>query len=453
MGRSTISALLALTWIAVAACSGGASDDDSDDDAGASGSSGKGGGSSGRGGSSTGDAGEGDAQAGQGPGQGGTSGGSGGSGGSGTNAGEAGAGSGRGGSSGATGGGGSGGNAASGGSGGSTAQGAVPAELVGIWQETRASAGDYTNGFGEDFSITSGFSVQLKIAANGSYYFAHFASGASQTCRDVSYFDQSVGVAKLDGDTLTLMPSERRLDVTDCSNTGSVDVPLDPIPLTIGIKDAFHYYGGLRTYSMHVEGGPHPLDLTLLVRPPLEDPEQPAQPSDFMLGADPPYQELQGLWAPSSGSDTTFIDPASGEYYFPELNGSPHQWIRFTGDNYEAASALSAMNAEGVCKLDGIYYETGSALLQVTEDVGGQGNHFVGHMRLDAAGAVLILRVRECGDDDATYTYELPPFQSYYRFLLFTEDPVIFSLDCGAFPQSEWQPMLCTNAQQSYYPR
>lgn len=450
MGKITISALVASTWIVVAACSGAASDD-ADDDAGASGSSGKGGGTSGRGGSSTADAGEGAAQAGDGPHQGGTGGGFGGSSGTGTGTGEAGAG--RGGSGGAIGDAGSGGTLGSGGTAGSTAMGSVPAELVGIWQETRASAGDYTNGFGEDFSITSGFSVQLKIAANGSYYFAHFASGASQTCREVSYYDQSVGVAKLEGDTLTLLPSERRMDVTDCTDSGSFDVALDPIPLTIDVKDAFHYYGGLRTSVMHVEGGPHPLDLTLLVRPPLETPEQAAQPSDFMLGVDPPYQELQGLWAPSSGSDTTFIDTVRDEYYFPEPNGARHQWIRFTGDSYEAAAALNGMNADGVCKLDGIYYETGSALLQVVEDVGGQGNHFVGHMRLDAARGILILRVRECGEDDGTYTYGLPAYQSYYRFVFFTEDPVSFSLDCSAFPQSEWQPMLCTDAQESYYPR
>ena len=78
----------------------------------------------------------------------------------------------------------------------------VPDELVGVWQETRASGGTYESSFGETFDVTSGFTVELKISSNGSYYFAHFAEGASVSCASVSYFDQSVGSVVLDGDVL-----------------------------------------------------------------------------------------------------------------------------------------------------------------------------------------------------------------------------------------------------------
>jgi len=324
--------------------------------------------------------------------------------------------------------------------------GSVPEELVGVWQETRASAGEYTNEFGESFDITSGFSVQLKIASNGAYYFAHLASGAAASCDSVSYFDQSVGVAELEGDTLTLFPDERRLDVTDCEGSESEVLANDAIPLSISLEDSEHYYGGLRTHIMHVDGGPHPLDLTLLHRPPPDDPVQPDQPSDFVLGATGPFADFQGLWVPDTGTDSDFFDPSTGEFYFPELNGSPHQWIRFYGDAYETAVALQNYNAEGACKGDLIYYEQGLGLFQVTEDVGGQGTHFVGHGRLAATAARLIVNVRECDENDGVYEYAVEPLMSYYRFIYFTPDspPESLFLDCGTFPQSEWQSTLCT---------
>jgi hypothetical protein len=185
-----------------------------------------------------------------------------------------------------------------GGAGGDTGsvspQDAVPPQLVGIWQETRASSGEYTNAYGEDFSMTSGFDVQLKIAANGSYYFAHFASGVSASCTHVTQFEQSVGTAALDGSTLRLYPSERRLDVQDCSGSTSLDLGTDPFALEIVVGDAWHEYGHIRTWSMQATGGPHPYDLMLVHRVPLASPAQPDQPSEFVLGEDPPYAELQG---------------------------------------------------------------------------------------------------------------------------------------------------------------
>jgi len=333
-----------------------------------------------------------------------------------------------------------------GGSGGGGVTGAVPAELVGVWQETRASGGTYESAYGSTFEVTSGFSVQLKISSNGAYYFAHFAEGASIDCQTVSYFDQSVGTVVLDGNVLTFHPSERRLDITDCADSGSQDLPNDPFSFDVSLEESNHYYGGLRTYKMHMEGGAQPLDVTLLVRPPVAEPTEPAQPDGFALGTVGPFQELQGLWVPSPGTDTGFFDPSTGEAYLPELNGSPHQWLRFEGDAYETAVALQTINAEGVCKADVIYYEQGKGLFQVTEDVGGQGTHFVGDVRLEATAARLIVNVRECDEDDFVYQYDVEPLLSYYRFIYFTtaQPPESFALICD-FPLSEWQSLLCTN--------
>jgi len=334
--------------------------------------------------------------------------------------------------------------------------GAVPAELVGIWQETRATGGDYVNSWGDNFSVTSGFSVGLRIRETGEYYFEHFASGV-RDCGQVSYLDHSTGFAVLDGNTLTLHPTRRSLDVQDCSssNSGERELPNDPIALTIGLEESRHFYSGLRTYRMNVEGGPQPFQLTLLHRPPLAEPAQPEQPADFVLGSSGPFAELQGLWVPASGTDSNFFDPATGKFYLPELNGSQHQWLRFAGSAYETAVALQSINAEGVCKSDVIYYEQGEALFEVLEDIGGEGVHFIGHARLQATAARLIVNIRECGPDDAVLTYDVAPQLSYYRWLYFSPGapPERITMDCGTFPQSEWQTMLCDTVQTSLYRR
>lgn len=323
--------------------------------------------------------------------------------------------------------------------------GSVPSELAGIWQVTRSSGGDYTNQFGQDFSATSGFSVQLKITADGQYYLAHYASGVSNDCAFVSQFDQSVGSAELSGNTLTLRPVERRIDIQDCDNTGSFDVELEPLVLTIGLAEGRQFYGGMRSYEMSVEGLSHPVVLTSLFRSPTTyEPIQPDQPADFVVGSEPPYNELQGLWAPSANSDVNFYDPETGDYYLPELNGAPHQWLRFNGQYYEGAVALQNVNSEGVCKLDLIYYERGQALFEILEDVGGQGSHFVGHTVFVAEDSRLIANIRECDEDDGSYGYTLPPLTSFFRWIYFSQDnpPESFDLVCD-FPMSEWQSLLC----------
>jgi len=344
-------------------------------------------------------------------------------------------------------------NSGAGGAPASQGDGDVPMELVGVWQETRASGGDYVNSLGENFSVTSGFSVQVRISANGSYQWSHYASGASSSCPSVSYFDRSAGFAVLSGDVLTLHPTQHEIDVNDCTTHGTEKGSLEPVALTISVEDAFHYYGDLRTYKMSIEGAPQPLELTLLVRPPLAEPPQPPQPASFSLGQDPPFAELQGLWVPSPGSDSTFFDPETGDYHFPELDGNAHQWLRFVGENYESAAALQNINAEGVCKADLIYYEQGRALMQVLDDVGGQHNHFNGDMRFEATAARLIVRVRECDEDDAVYQYDLPGQLSYYSWMYYTADTIggeLFSVNCN-YDRSEWQSTLCQT--RSFYRR
>lgn len=112
----------------------------------------------------------------------------------------------------------------------------------------------------------------------------------------------------------------------------------------------------------------------------------------------------------------------------------------------ETAVALQTINVEGVCKADAIYYEQGLGLFQVTEDVGGRGVHFDGHVRLEATAARLIVNVRECDEDDGVYRADVDPQLSYYRFMHFTPDlpPESLTLDC-AFPMSQWQSLLCTS--------
>ena len=337
---------------------------------------------------------------------------------------------------------------------GPTVTGDVPAELVGIWQETRASAGDYSNNWGENFSITSGFSVELRIRENGEYYYANSASGV-RSCGQVTYLDQSTGYAVLDGDMLILHPSERRLEVLDCVKKDARTLPNDPIELRItGFREARHFYGGLRTYAMEMEGGPQPYSLTLLNRAPLAEPEQPEQPADFVLGTSN-AAGMQGLWTPDPGTDTHFFNATNGEYYLPEPNGASHQWLRFDAGSsaYETAVALRQINSDGACKSDIIYYETGEARFATTDDVGGQGVHFVGHLRLKGTAARLIVNIRDCAPDDEVLIYDVPPQISYYRWIWFKQAPEHMTMDCGTFPQSEMQSTLCHNLQTSLYRR
>lgn len=325
--------------------------------------------------------------------------------------------------------------------------GSVPQELVGVWQETRSSSSEYENEFGETFSSVDGFSVQLKIDAEGKYYLGHYTSGVSNDCASVTQFDQSRGSAVLEGNVLTLQPVVRHIDISDCENSVSGYVDLEPIVLTVRLSEDREYTGGMRIWLMHAEGFGFPLDLTSLFRPPTYVPVQPEQPAELTLGTDPPYAEIQGMWVAQSGTDRNFYDPDTDAFYFPELNGSAHRWLAFDGENYETAVALQNVSSQGVCELDLIYYERGQAVFSLLEDVGGQGSHFIGHTAFYASDSRLIVNVRECDEDDGAIRYDLDPLVSYYRWTYFNENnpPESFSLNCD-YPLSEWQSLLCGNS-------
>jgi hypothetical protein len=118
--------------------------------------------------------------------------------------------------------------------------------------------------------------------------------------------------------------------------------------------------------------------------------------------------------------------------------------LRFGGNEYDMAIALQNINTEGPCKADIIYYERGQTALKVIEDVTGQGDHFIGHGGFAASTARLVVRVGECGSDDGVQQYDLPPLTACCRWVYFGSDPARIILDCTAFPQNEWQTILCT---------
>jgi hypothetical protein len=205
---------------------------------------------------------------------------------------------------------------------------------------------------------------------------------------------------------------------------------------------------GHRSWKLALEGGPVPLELTLLHRPPSSDPPRPAQPDDFVVGADPPYSDIQGIWSPHTNTDLGFFDPATNAWYLPEYNGAQHLWLRFDGDGYDLARAWSDYGYGGVCEKDYVYYERGRALLANLEDIGGTGDHFRGHARFAADDARLVVRIRDCGSDDGATLYTLAPQVSYYewRYRMATNwlvaIPEGFALSCP-WSRSEWQFMVC----------
>ncbi len=207
----------------------------------------------------------------------------------------------------------------------------------------------------------------------------------------------------------------------------------------------------MRSYTLSLSGYSIPLDLSSLFREPSYAPVQPELPTDFVAGEDPPYQQLQGLWVPATGTDANFYDPETDQFYLPELNGSSHQWLRFDQGSYETSVALQNVNSEGACKLDLIYYEKGSATFATTEDVGGQGSHFVGHATLVSEDSRLIVNIRECDEDNGSVRYDLTPLSSYFRWIYFTPDnpPESFSWVCD-FPESEWQSLLCNDGTAGF---
>lgn len=341
----------------------------------------------------------------------------------------------------------------------STTRGALPADLVGIWQQTRASAGDYRNlTTGYEFTATSGFSAQLVIGVDGGYYMAYYSSGYQTGCAvPVSYFEQSRGAAGWEGSRLLLQPVEHRLDVNGCTNPGSYDLGTDPIVFAATVVEAFDFYG-LRSYTLTLDGGPHPLELGLLHHEPLMPGYQPEQPADFVLGDVAVYREFVGTWAYSEGSRLDFYDPRTGAYYLPEFDGTGHEWLRFGETDYELARAWRDYNLEGVCKKDYVYYERGTPTMTVTEAPQSEGADIVGHLRLRAFEARLVVNIHDCEGYEQTSRYDLVPQTSYYTWRYRPETdylvriPEGLTLQCP-WPRAEWQFMVCDEEFNAYVRR
>lgn len=324
-------------------------------------------------------------------------------------------------------------------------------DLVGIWQMTRASGGDYKNTYtGYTFSMTSGFSTLLKIRADGNYLMQFYSSGTSSTCAFVSSFEQSAGTVTYQGNQLILQPAWHTLELTDCdpSTTGKQDLGADPIVYTFKLEEEFDY-NGLRGIKLGLSGGVIPFDMELLHREPLMPGYQPKQPADFVVGADPAYREILGLWTPYPHSDINFYNPQTGEFYLPEYNGAEHSYLRFNDDGtYEMARFWGNYSYEGICEKDYIYYEKGVPTFSITEPPQYQGANVIGHAQFKATDARLIVNIRECDEDTAVLRYNLVPQISYYKWNFRPESdeymfiPEGFSLEC-AWERSEWQFMFC----------
>lgn len=324
-------------------------------------------------------------------------------------------------------------------------------DLVGIWQMTRASGGDYTNlSTGLSFSMTSGFSTLLKIRSDGSYLMQFFSSGVSNNCQLVTNFESSAGTVTYQGNQLILQPQWRTLELSDCdpATPNTTDLGTSPIVYTFSLQEEFDH-NGLRSIRLGLEGGVIPFNLRLLHREPLMPGYQPQQPADFMAGTDLPYQELIGLWTPFPHSDIHFYNPQTGDLYLPEYNGAEHSYLRLNPEgSYEMSRFWGNYSFEGVCKKDYIYYERGRPTFAITQPPQYDGGDVLGHVQFNATDARLIVNIRECGEDTGVLRYTLIPQVSYYRWNYRPESnwlshiPEGFSIQC-AWEKSEWQFMFC----------
>jgi len=327
--------------------------------------------------------------------------------------------------------------------GGNPPTGSFPAELSGIWQDTLASGGEFTNLYtGVTFNMTQGYSAQFKVRPNGEFYFAHYSQGVSSTCALVSFFDQMVGQAEFTGSRLVLRPRERRLDVQNCANSGSLNLPLSPVSFDAVVSEYETFLD--TTAQMELSGGPYPLKFKLLNPPPPANPPQPPQPQDFQLGTETPYQEIIGLWG---HRDTDFYNPQTGVYRFPDCCGE-NRFLRFTAEGYELGMAFVRVNLEGVCKKDLIYFEKGNALFKVTNQR--DPDTYQGDVRLEATQARLIVRIRECGSEDGVQEHSLKPLTSYYRWsYTMPAGGDYFMLGCQ-YGRHLWGFAVCYNATPWY---
>jgi hypothetical protein len=317
--------------------------------------------------------------------------------------------------------------------------------LVGIWQQTVAAGGDYKNlNTGYTFSMISGYSVLLKIRANGDYVMQFSSSGVTSNCALASSLESSVGTVTYQDNQLILQPEWHTLEQTDCdaSTPDKVDLGTEPIVYTFELREEFDMEG-LRILELILTGKGNPLDLTILHREPLMPGYQSAQPTDFVLGTDPPYQEIIGLWAQQQSSDVNFYNPQTGEFYLPEWNGAVHYFLRFQPDGtYELGKAWdNYADYDGICNKDYVYYERGVPTFSITESQ--EDGDVLGHTRFQATDARLIVNIRDCGNDDQVLRYSLVPQISYYQWEYWPSYNR-FYLNC-AWEKSEWQFMICDN--------
>lgn len=322
---------------------------------------------------------------------------------------------------------------------------ALPTDLVGVWQMTRASAGDYREvATGRTFAMTSGFSTLLKLRPDGSFLYQFYSSGTTATCAFVSSLDTAVGTATWSPGQLVLAPTERRVEVSDCAASGTYDGGVEPLVFAAAVEESFDLYQ-LRTWTLRLDGGPVPLAYTLLDRAPLANPPVRAQPADFVLGDDPAYDELRGRWSPHPGSALDFYDPVANTYRIPEPDGTTPMWVRFGPDGYELARAVRDVHGTGVCRKALVHYERGHARFVVLEDVGGQGDHFRGHVALEPVDARVIAQVSECGPDDGVVANAAPLATSYFEWTWWRASanvPEVLSLRCP-WPYAEYQGLYC----------
>lgn len=316
------------------------------------------------------------------------------------------------------------------------------ASLQGIWQETRASSGDFRNPTtGYEFSATEGFSTQLIIGADGSYYQVYYSSGYHQDCTaPITYTEQSDGTVAVDGSRLTLQPSHHQVVVTGC-NGSTVDLGSTAIGYSFDVRQEFFEDSG-RKYYMNLVGGPHPLELELLHHAPASPGLQPSQPADFELGTYTMFTEFVGTWTPSPGSLLDFYDPDTNEYYVPAKDGNEHAWLRFYDDpdtSYELASLWRDPYGQGVCRKDHIYWERGKSTFALLES---DATSAFTHVRFEASDARLIVVISNCGELSQAVGYELTPLTTYYRLRYSADLGESISLNCN-WDRSEWQYMLC----------
>lgn len=341
------------------------------------------------------------------------------------------------------------------------------ADVVGIWQMTRDSGGDYQNPVtGESFSMGIGYNVLLKIRADGSYQMQFYTPGDWRSCSSVFYRETSLGTARVSGNQLVLQPTQHTLELQDCTSSSKHDLDSEATTYTMTLREDVDDHT-LRVLKLRLEGGALNLELDLLNREPLAPGYQPAQPADFVLGTDPAYPALLGLWTPDEKSEVEFYNPDTGAFILPEDDVIEDSYVRFDEHGYELArfwndytypTSKSTLGISGnVCQKDYLYYERGTPSFSVTEPAQIPNGVSVGHVRFEASETRLIVNLRNCDEDTGELRYTLEPLVSYYKwyYVPAAPDDIIataesVSLHCE-WEKSAWQFMVCDSALSTNY--